>query len=543
MEQKTYDVFISYSRKDYVDKEGKEIPGNVISIIRETLQKHRISYWMDEEGNLTAKKFASIIAGKIRESMAFLFVCSKNSVASRWVERELSVADTHDKHIIPFICDDSYKDDKVVMYTAAVNRIEYFTSPKKALNMLVSVIEGDKMELDKKKLKEEINGLVDDYQVHSAQQEMIVQQLISKNVSLGVKSKLCPVCDNTVSLNKFYCDKCGWQFPNLYSLDGRKTPVCDETHLALARAHWHSLDNVVALENDIKRKEKEIEEEKRKNVELRVQYEALEQRQKEIKNADAWEQAFIVDGVSFKMIRVEGGTFQMGAQKTDPNGPNYDVEAWDDESPVHKVTLNSFYIGEVVVTQALWKAVMESEPTWNGGWESKCGKGNNYPAYRVSYNDIVNDFLPELNRLTGKNFRLPTEAEWEYAARGGKKREGYKYAGSKSINTVAVYDENSYNKGSNSPEYGTHIVKSKSPNGLGLFDMSGNVWEWCQDWYGNYSDDSQTNPTGPSIGSNRVLRGGSWGDNARHCRVSSRYYENPTSNRYNCIGFRLVLPQ
>ena len=181
MEQESYDVFISYSRKDYVDKEGKEIPGNVISIIRETMQKHGISYWMDEEGNLTAKKLASIIAGNIRESTAFLFVCSKNSVASRWVERELSVADTNDKHIIPFICDDSYKDDKVIMYTASVSRIEYYTNPEKALNKLVSVIEGDKKELGQKLLKKEIKGLVDDYQVHCVQQEMIVQQLISRD--------------------------------------------------------------------------------------------------------------------------------------------------------------------------------------------------------------------------------------------------------------------------------------------------------------------------------------------------------------------------
>ena len=484
-----YDVFISYSRKDYVDKEGNEIPGSVISIIRETLKKHGICYWMDEEGNLTAKKFASIIAGKIRESMAFLFVCSKNSVASRWVERELSVADAYDKHIIPFLCDDSFKDDKVIMYTAAVNRIEYNTNPENALNKLVSVIEGDKKGLEQHLLKEEIKGLVGDYQVHNAQQEMIVQQLISKNVDLGLRSKQCPVCDNTVLLNKSYCDKCGWQFPSLYSLDGRKTPICDESQLALARAHWHSLDNVVLLQQDIKRKEEEIEKEKRKNAELREQYEALKQHQE---GANTRERVFTVEEASFKMIRVEGGS------------------------------MGTFYIGETQVTQALWQAVMGNNPSRI--------KELNHPVECVSWYDICgkdgkgtdpNCFLYKLNRKKDKGFRLPMEAEWEYAALGGNKSKGYAYSGSDDMDMVAWYSGNSKNS--------THPVKQLSPNELGIYDMSGNVWEWCEDLID------------PST-SSRVLRGGGWNDLAKYCRVSYRDYDDP-SIKFSDIGFRLVLPQ
>ena len=191
-------------------------------------------------------------------------------------------------------------------------------------------------------------------------------------------------------------------------------------------------------------------------------------------------------------------------------------------------------MGENEVTQSLWEAVMESEPTGNGGWKDQFGKGDNYPAYNVSYDDIVKRFIPELNRATGKCFRLPTEAEWEYAARDGKKSQGYKYAGGNSIGEVAWYTENS---GGN-----TDTVKGRKPNELGLYDMSGNVWEWCQDRYNVYSDSDQINSYGPSSGSNRVLRGGSWDYSARGCRVSYRGYYDPSNRGYD-IGFRLVLPQ
>ena len=232
-----------------------------------------------------------------------------------------------------------------------------------------------------------------------------------------------------------------------------------------------------------------------------------------------------VGGVTFKMVYVEGGTFTMGA--TSEQGD----EAHSDEKPTHSVSLSSYYIGETEVTQALWHAVMGSEPTYNGGWEDQYGRGSNYPAYRVSYEDCQ-AFIRKLNNLTAKIFRLPTEAEWEYAARGGNKSRGYKYSGSNTLSDVAWNYDNSGNK--------THPVKIKSPNELGLYDMSGNVWEWCQDWYDDYSSSSQTNPKGPSTGSNRVYRGGGWLVSARNCRVSLRGSGSPSS-RYYYIGLRLVM--
>ncbi len=241
-----------------------------------------------------------------------------------------------------------------------------------------------------------------------------------------------------------------------------------------------------------------------------------------------------------EMIAVEGGTFTMGA--TSEQGSDAD----SDELPTHQVTLSDFYIGKYEVTQQLWEYVMKYSGTCADGssmsayasdvWlgtnpSSTLGAGNYYPAYYVSYNDIVNIFIPRLNRITGRTFRLPTEAEWEYAARGGSKSQGYKYSGSNTIDNVAWYSGISSTK--------AHEVGTKAPNELGIYDMSGNVWEWCSDWYGSYSSSSQTNPTGPSTGSRLVYRGGSWFSDAGSCRVTFRYSYVPNT-RNNNLGLRLV---
>ena len=231
-------------------------------------------------------------------------------------------------------------------------------------------------------------------------------------------------------------------------------------------------------------------------------------------------QTITVNGVSFTMIAVEGGTFQMGA--TSEQGSVAD----NDEKPVHSVTLSDYYIGETEVTQELWQAVMGSNPSYHRGNPQR-------PVERVSWNDCQ-EFIKKLNQLTGKNFRLPTEAEWEYAARGGNKSKGYKYSGGNTIGNVAWYIDNSSSQ--------THDVKTKSANELGIYDMSGNVWEWCQDWYGDYSSSLQTNPTGPLSGSNRVNRGGSWYNYAGSCRVSIRHSSDPDIGN-GILGLRLVLSQ
>ena len=227
----------------------------------------------------------------------------------------------------------------------------------------------------------------------------------------------------------------------------------------------------------------------------------------------------VKDGVSIDMVRVEAGTFTMGAtpEMKEPD---------DDEKPTHQVTLtNDYYIGKYEVTQALWQAVMGNNPSYS--------KGNNLPVERVSWDDCQ-EFISKLNSITGKTFRLPTEAEWEYAARGGNKSRGYQYSGSSNLSDVAWYKDNSGSK--------THTVGSRQANELGIYDMSGNVWEWCQDCFGTYSNSSQVNPTGANSRSKRVIRGGCWYYSAGCCRSSYRDYNTPGS-RFDNLGFRLVLSE
>ena len=233
-------------------------------------------------------------------------------------------------------------------------------------------------------------------------------------------------------------------------------------------------------------------------------------------------QTFTVNGVSFTMVQVQGGTFIMGA--TSEQGS----DAESREKPAHNVTMSSYHIGETEVTQELWKAVMGKNPSVH--------EGGNLPVENVSWKDCQK-FIKRLNKITGKDFRLPTEAEWEFAARGGNLSKGYKYSGSDNLDDVAWYFFNSCSipEGSSPRE-----VATKQSNELGLYDMSGNVFEWCSDWYGSYSRASQTNPTGPSSGSNRVSRGGGWGYDGKRCRVSDRDDRSP-DYRNDDLGLRLAL--
>ena len=231
--------------------------------------------------------------------------------------------------------------------------------------------------------------------------------------------------------------------------------------------------------------------------------------------AQAQTRTFTVKGISFKMVFVKGGTFTMGGSSEQGS------DAYSDEKPAHRVMLSDYYIGQTEVTQALWQAVMGTNP-------SKF-KGSNLPVEKVTRNDCQ-QFIKKLNQLTGRRFRLPTEAEWEYAARGGSKSRGYKYSGSNDIGSVAWYSGSK-----------THSVGQKNANELGIYDMTGNVWEWCQDWYDKeyYGKSPSTNPCNNTSASYRMLRGGSWFGNARSCRVSCR--DNYPPGYSDFLGLRLAL--
>lgn len=232
------------------------------------------------------------------------------------------------------------------------------------------------------------------------------------------------------------------------------------------------------------------------------------------------------------MVKVEAGTFYMGAQKDSVEYYCYDEEATSLEGPVHEVTVSEFYINKYEVTQLLWEAIMGETPNKEKDmqWEDEFGKGDNYPAYRISYNE-VETFIGKLNEYTGLHFSLPTEAQWEYAAKGGKDTYYSLYAGGGDVLEVAWIDSNS-DKCSE--------VGKQNANGLGLYDMSGNVWEMCNNWYYDYKDVCDTITSGEDYTGYKVFRGGSWNTNAQQARVTARYKQGIHYRDYN-TGFRLVI--
>lgn len=455
MKQAKYDVFISYSRKDYVDEHNVVIPGNEVSKIKEALTKARITFWFDEEGMYIGDKFTEKIVESIENSRLFLFISSKNACESPWTSKEIACADEFGKFILPVRIDMTPYNKKIMFRIADLNFIDYGNDPEKGRR---EVIRSIKVHLKEIKVKEE-ESLADE----KRRKEELELQRKRQEEEKKRQEKILKTETEIAALESQRTER-------------QKVVLLKEQELKIAQV-------------DLKDCENKIEKQQKKLQELRGSQISKQKRLGE--GAKAKEKVFAVDDVEFKMIRVEGGS------------------------------MGTYYMGETQVTQALWQAVLENKPSHFDGF--------NYPVECVSWNDICgkdgngidpNCFLYKLNQKTGKNFRLPTEAEWEYAAKGGNRSKSYTYAGSDDIDKVAWYDGSSKNS--------THPVKQLSPNELGFYDMSGNLWEWCEDLYEAFS-------------SRRVLRGGSWRSSARDCRVMKQYSSGPDNRRDN-FGFRLVLP-
>lgn len=489
MEQTKYDVFISYSRKDYVDEHKNVIPGNEVSKIKEALTKAGITYWFDEEGVYSGDEFAKVIVRNIKASKMFVFLSTVNSNQSEWTAREIATAHMHKKKIIPVRIDDSVYHDDVILYISLLSHVDYYDNPEKGRQELIRSINAY--------LAEEKLAEVQKIAEEKRRQEELERQRKQQEEEKKRQEKIADTESKIAALES-------------QRIERKKVVLQKEQELKLAQV---DLEECEAKIKKLQSKLQELRESNKKVAEEKAKQLAEKKRLEEATQAV---KTFTVGGVSFNMIRVEGGGFQMGASEKD-------TDAFSDEKPQHWVNLSDYYMGETVVTQALWKAVMGTNPSRF--------KGDNNPVEWVSWNDCQ-EFIKKLNEKTGQTFRLPTEAEWEYAARGGNKSKGYKYAGSSHAEEVAWCSNNSGQK--------THPVKTKKPNELGLFDMSGNVFEWCLDGFGNYSNSEQTNPNGALSGSLRVYRGGSWGDTAGCCRVSYRNGNTPTDTFIN-LGFRLAL--
>ena len=593
-----YDVFISYSRKDYVDEQKNVIPGNEVSKIKEALTQAGITYWFDEEGIYSGQNFVEKIVTNIENAKIFLFLSTANANKSPWTCKEIASADEFKKHIIPVRLDPSPYNKKVLFRIADLDYIEYFSNPLKGMEDMIKSIKAylDELAAEEKRKAEEESKKKEEARKKAEelkrQQEELFRNIRMENEVLNVNEnklmaerktlllKTETVSDaekkavlrkeiqesgpmarkfqeerkslldekqrliNEISTLKDAIQKCGEENKAARKELQKKLKEKEEwiAQLEQELAKARQTKKPVIVSELVKKKgfltcafsilaiillaliwivkdEKELEPYRK--AERIAEAERLEAERLEMEKQEAIKRGeFTVNGVFFRMIPVEGGTYDMGSDSGD-----------SDEMPIHQVTVGDFYIGETEVTQALWKAVMGNNPSYFKGaqrpvecvsWEDICGKNANDTTC----------FIYKLNRLTEAKFRLPTEAEWEYAARGGKFRHKYVFSGGDGIDSVAWYDGNSSNE--------THPVKYKKANGLGLYDMSGNVWEWCQDWYGSYSSDSPPDPTGPASGSDRVLRGGGWGIYASDCRVADRYYYSPV-NRYFSIGFRLSL--
>lgn len=482
MEQVKYDVFISYSRKDYVDEHNVVIPGNEVSKIKDALDEAGITYWFDEQGIYFGDKFTEKIPESIEASHIFLFLSTKNACASSWTSREIACADEYGKYIIPVRIDKTPYNKKVMLRIADLSYIDYGKNPEKGRQEIVNSI---KTHLEKIKVEEE---------ERLAEEKRKQEELERQRKRLEEEKK------RQEKIAKIETE--------IDELESKRTEYKKAVSSAQA--------DLEACESKIQKLQKklqelrgqQIDEQKRKEEEIK----AAEDKRREEESRNK-ERIFTVGDVSFKMIRVEGGS------------------------------MGTFFIGETQVTQELWQAVMGNNPSHF--------KGLKNPVECVSWNDICgkdgtgtdsNCFIYKLNQKIGLAFRLPKEAEWEYAAKGGNKSKGYAYAGSDDIDEVAWYWKNSgdnYLKGSDDDRdwrkieknnCKTHPVMQLSANELGIYDMSGNVWEWCEDMYE------------PS-GSRRVFRGGSWTSDAKYCRVSNRSNISISPGyRSFSFGFRLVLP-
>ena len=508
-----YDIFISYRRFEDEARQKENI--SKARSLSETFARRGFKVFFDQNER-TAKALKEKILPAVRNSRCFVLLLTYNCMLrckdeGDWVRKEIEEAHKYNKTIVPVTLDNVFKqwpDDlpeslKFLSDNEGIDitNIHNDTSYASDIDGLISDVIGAPIDRNK---GAEVHIETDcDCHVLRFKEELMLARKNDDNVLYLRKGKHKLVFEadgcREVKRNEIV------EIPDIDYSTFVEVHILDEFFSNYGRKVFER-----------NKPETMIREQKERHKSL-----ILDNKQNDWKEVECIEREteaeFVVNGVIFKMVKVEGGTFMMGATVEQED------DADSDEKPVHEVKVRDYYMGETVVTQELWKTIMGTNPSQF--------RGDDLPVDSVSWED-AQTFIEKLNSLFGCKFRLPSEAEWEYAARGGNMCKGYRYSGSNNIDEVAWYDNNS--------GYGTHPVKMRLPNELDLYDMSGNVWEWCQDRYGKYSDSTQTSPQEPLLDIYKVIRGGSWSRDARDCRVSYRSYDMPTLRNYN-LGFRLVM--
>lgn len=483
-----YDIFISYSRLDI---------GLAQKIKKELEEKTNLTFWMDLDGIESASQFEEVIINAIDNSKAVIFLLSEHSMKSEYAKKEVRYACGVQKKLIPVKIDGSSPRGWFLFNFSGIDVIDYNDALQsdKLIRDLKSWFPFSESKspnvLDKEGECAEIHIETDmDCYVQRFHNTITVAKVGVENVIHLPKGRhklqFVAVQNSNVRFD------CEYKVSDLFESDYIEVSLLEKAG-AITNVNREPIQQ-------------------HKEIETAENHKYLNHVQEEVEEVN--QISFKFSGIEFNMIYVEGGTFNMGKG-----------------SDSHQVTLSSYYIGETPVTQGFWAAVMGNNPSYY--------KGDDLPVEQVTWDDChlfverLNQILSRDLELIEKKFSLPTEAEWEYAARGGNKSCGYQYSGSNNIQDVAWCNDMWGN---------THPVKSKASNELHIYDMSGNVDEWCEDWHGCYSKIPQINPKGPASGSRRICRGGSWISSVKECNVFSRRSPKPSYCR-SFIGFRLSLSE